>query len=151
MQNPTDILKKEHDVVLSLLDKLGENITSNDLKSSERTINILEKEFNKHSLNKEEKVLFPEIEKFIPREGGPTGVMVLEHEDLTSSIKDFKENLKKNNSSKTELIGQHIISLLTEHINKENNMLFMIADMHLDENQNKTISDKFKKIDLKYK
>lgn len=139
MKSPTDILRKEHDVVLDLLDNLEKSINKKDSKLSDKTIITLEKEFEKHSLNKEEKILFPEIEKFIPRDEGPTGVMVMEHEDLTKSIKEFKKN--KEGST-----GYHIISLLRDHINKENTMLFMIADMHLDEKQNKIILEKFKKI-----
>ena len=139
MKSPTQILRKEHDVVLDLLDNLEKSIDKKDLKLSEKTIITLKKEFEKHSLNKEEKILFPEIEKFIPRDGGPTGVMVLEHEDLVKSINEFKKN-------KQDSIGYHIISLLRDHINKENTMLFMMADMHLDEKQNKFILEKFDKI-----
>lgn len=139
MKTPTDILRKEHDVVLSLLDDLEKSIGKKDSKLSDKTIITLEREFEKHSLNKEEKILFPEIEKFIPRDGGPTGVMVSEHEDLTKSINEFKKNRKDS-------VGYHIISLLRDHINKENTMLFMIADMHLDEKQNKAILEKFNKI-----
>jgi len=139
MKSPTQILRKEHDVVLDLLDNLEKSIDKKDLKLSGKTIITLEKEFEKHSLNKEEKILFPEIEKFIPRDGGPTGVMILEHEDLVKSINEFKKN-------KQDSTGYHIISLLRDHINKENTMLFMIADMHLDEKQNRIILDKFDKI-----
>lgn len=146
-KSPTDILRKEHDVVLGLLDKLEENIGKKDIKSSEKNIAILEKEFNKHSLNKEEKVLFPEIEKFMPREGGPTGMMVIEHEDLTASIKNFKGFIKNKDLKNLAETGSHIINLLRQHIDKENNMLFMMADMHLDEKQKKAIFEKFRKFD----
>ncbi|MDO8741100.1 MAG: hemerythrin domain-containing protein [Candidatus Woesearchaeota archaeon] len=141
------VLRAEHDVVLGLLDKLEENFGKKDLKSSEKNIAILEKEFNKHSLNKEEKALFPEIEKFMPREGGPTGMMVIEHEDLVKSIKNCKDAVKAGDFNKLDYNGSHIINLLRQHIDKENNMLFMMADMHLDEKQKKAISEKFKKFD----
>ena len=145
-KNLFDILKKEHDKVLKILDSLELNLNKNDITQSKNDINILQKEFNKHSLNKEEKALFPEIEKFMPREGGPTGMMIIEHKDLTESIKRF-ENEKDSN--KLTEIGSHIISLLREHIDKENNMLFMMAEMHLDDKQKEIILKKFKEIDLK--
>ena len=96
--------------------------------------------------HKEEKVLFPEIEKFMPRDGGPTGMMIIEHKDLTESIENFKQT---DNPKNLNEIGNHIISLLREHIDKENNMLFMIADMHLDNKQKEIILRKFREIDLK--
>ena len=148
-KNPTDILKKEHEKVLKILDKLEEGMESKDIILMAKNIAVLEKEFDKHSLNKEEKALFPEIEKFIPRDGGPTGVMVMEHKELVELIKSFKENLKIKDFEKLNEIGNNILSILRPHIDKENNMLYMMADMHLDDKQKKTILDKFKKFDSK--
>lgn len=145
-KNPLDILRKEHEKVLKILDSLESNLNKKDIQQSKNNINILQKEFNKHSLNKEEKVLFPEIENFMPREGGPTGMMIIEHKDLTESIGMFKDEKDTNNLVET---GNHIINLLREHIDKENNILFMMADMHLDDKQKEIILDKFKKIDSK--
>lgn len=141
MSSPLDSLRKEHKKVLKLLDNLEKDLVNPEKAVKE--VSLLEKEFDKHSLNKEEKVLFPEIEKFMPREG-PTGVMMMEHKDLVESINDFKKSRDKET-------GVHIIELLRQHIDKEDNILFMMAEMHLDNNQKKSILEKFKKIDLKYK
>lgn len=148
-KNPTDVLRKEHDKVLKILASLESNLNKNDIRQSKNNINILQKEFDKHSLNKEEKALFPEIEKFMPREGGPTGMMIIEHKELVELIKNFRLSIKTKDLEKLNEIGTHIISLLRQHIDKENNILFMIADMHLDDKQKKAILDKFKKIDKK--
>ena len=135
-KNPLEVLRKEHDEVLRILNRLESNLNKKDILQSKNNINLLQKEFNKHSLNKEEKVLFPEIEKFMPREGGPTGMMIIEHQDLTESIESFKQT---DNFENLNEIGNHIINLLREHIDKENNMLFMMADMHLDNRQKEII------------
>ena len=147
-KNPLDALRKEHDKVLTILDNLESNLNEKDIMQSKKIINILQNEFNKHSLNKEEMVLFPEIEKFMPREGGPTGMMIIEHKDLTESIKMFKD---EKDSNKLAEVGSHIINLLREHIDKENNMLFMMAEMHLDDKQKEIILKKFKEIDQREK
>ncbi len=144
-KNPIEILRKEHDIVLEILDSLEKNLEAKNTNQIKKSIVLLEKEFNKHSLNKEEKVLFPEIEKFLPRDGGPTGMMIIEHKDLTESIENFKQTDNFENLNK---IGNHIINLLREHIDKENNMLFMMAEMHLDDKQKNVILMKFKEIDL---
>ncbi len=145
-KNPLDTLRKEHDKVLQILDSLESNLNKKDIRQSENSINILQKEFNKHSLNKEEKVLFPEIEKSIPRDNGPTSMMIIEHKDLTESIENFKQT---DNPENLDKIGNHIINLLREHIAKENNMLFMIADIHLNDKQKEIILKKFEEIDIK--
>ena len=147
-ENPTDILRKEHEIVLEILDKIEEGMKNKDIKSMACNIAILDKEFDKHSLNKEEKALFPEIEKFIPRDGGTTGVMVMEHKELVELIKNFELCIKTKDLEKLDEIGNSIFSILRPHIDKENNILFMIADMHLDDKQKKIILGKFKKFDL---
>ena len=147
-ENPTDILRKEHEIVLEILDKIEEGMKNKDIKSMACNIAILNKEFDKHSLNKEEKALFPEIEKFIPRDGGPTGVMVMEHKELVELIKNFELCIKTKDLEKLDEIGNSIFSILRPHIDKENSILFMIADMHLDDKQKKIILGKFKKFDL---
>ena len=144
-KNPLEILRNEHNIVLKILDNLENNLKDKNINQAKKSIELLGREFNKHSLNKEEKILFPEIEKFMPREGGPTGMMIIEHEDLTKSIKSFKQI---NNSENLNEIGNHVITLLREHIDKENNMLFMMAEMHLDNKQKEIILKKFKEIDL---
>ena len=146
-KNPTDILRKEHEKVLEVLDKLEKDMKKKNIKSMQENIKALEREFDKHSLNKEEKALFPEIEKFIPRDGGPTGVMVMEHKELVELIKKFKEKLNKKDFNSLNETGNSIFSILRPHIDKENNMLFMMADMHLDDKRKKIILDKFKKFD----
>ena len=108
-KNPTDILRKEHEKVLEILDKLEEGMETKDRKSMAKDIAVLEKEFDKHSLNKEEKALFPELEKFIPRDGGPTGVMIMEHKELVELIESFKENLKTTEFKKLNEIGNNIL------------------------------------------
>ena len=145
-ENPLEILKKEHETVLKVLNNLETDLEARNISQAKKSIELLEKEFNRHSLNKEEKILFPEIEKFMPRENGPTGMMIIEHKDLTESIKKFKQI---NNSENLNETGSYIINLLREHIDKENNMLFMMADMHLDAKQKEIILKKFREIDLK--
>jgi len=133
MTKAFEILRKEHEQVLKVLDKLENNLNENNLSSAKKNIKLLEEEFDKHSLYKEEKILFPEIEKFIPRDGGPTGVMITEHKELIELMRNFNKLLEEKNLSRLNETGMSIINILREHINKEDNMLFMIADMHLSE------------------
>lgn len=158
MSKPTEILSNDHKKVLEKLKIMEQTIK--DLKSPnvKNTLLDLEGFFKKEvelHFKKEEEALFPEIEKFIPREGGPVGVMLMEHEDLYR----YKDNLfkgvdlllKDENSKEAPALikenGISYINLLREHIYKEDNMLFMMADMHLEENQIKEIMKKFEELD----
>ena len=146
-KKPTQILKEEHENVLQKLDSLEEIISHLDKKDEvsdklKELASFFKTDFWIH-FAKEEEALFPEIEKFIPREGGPTGMMFIEHEDLRNTNTQLQPvigvYLRDAGDLETKGIiqryGTHFISLLREHINKENNILFMMADMHLDQRQ----------------
>jgi len=55
--------------------------------------------------------------------------------------------MKLKDFEKLNEVGNKILSLLRQHIDKENNILFMMADMHLNDNQKKTLLKKYKEID----
>ncbi len=78
---------------------------------------------------KEEKVLFPALEKKgMPREGGPIGMMLSEHETKREHIKELKEALEKKEEEKIKKNAKAIVSLLRDHIYKEDNVLYPCAE-----------------------
>lgn len=158
MSRPTEILSNDHKVVLEKL-KLMEQTINNLKSTSVKNVltdlkTFLRKEADLH-FKKEEAALFPEMEKFIPRDEGPIGQMLLEHEDLYKYEDNFIRGVDlfskdENNGEAQKLIrenGNSFINLLREHIYKEDNMLFMMADMHLEEDQINAIMKKFEELD----
>ncbi len=146
-RKPTDILKEEHQNVLQKLDALEEVISHLDKKEEisaklKELASFFKTDFWIH-FAKEEEALFPEIEKFIPRDGGPTGMMLIEHEEVRNTNTEIQaaidEYLRDSDNLEAKgMIQRHgtsFIGLLRDHINKENNILFMMADMHLDQTQ----------------
>ncbi len=79
---------------------------------------------------KEERCLFPCLERRgIPREGGPIGVMLYEHELGRKLVRELDELLRSYSEGKTapETIFskcEEYTQLLRQHIAKENNVLF---------------------------
>ena len=74
---------------------------------------------------KEEQVLFPALEKKgIPNEGGPIGIMLMEHTAKRDYLVKMREDLQENNNIKLKKNTQAMISLLRDHIYKENNILY---------------------------
>ncbi len=76
---------------------------------------------------KEEEALFPELEEFIPRDAGPVGVMLMEHEDLRKTNAEFQGAIAEcfggSDSLQTRTViqnhGTHFVTVLRDHINKE--------------------------------
>ncbi len=139
---PTEILIKEHDailVMLNILEKVclrldtGESVKETDL---ENIVEFFKVFADKCHHGKEEDLLFPVLEEYgIPNEGGPIGVMLSEHvtgrdnvKGMNAAIADYKEG-KESGSKVFVRYARNYIALLTDHIDKENNILFKMADM----------------------
>jgi hemerythrin-like domain-containing protein len=156
----TDELKKEHEgikVMLRVLQAVADKFKHGEQVSTEHLDGILE--FlaifvDKCHHGKEEEFLFPALEAAgVPREGGPIGVMLSEHEQgrkLVASLKDAVTDNKsgdKANASSVQLIINEYITLLTQHIAKENTVLFPMADAKLDSKKDTALFEAFEKLE----
>ncbi|MEM4536795.1 MAG: hemerythrin domain-containing protein [Nitrososphaerota archaeon] len=141
---PTDILKNEHIEIkkaLSILNVIVEKIESSEkvsIEDLEKIINFIRIFADKCHHGKEEKILFPKLEEAgIPRYGGPIGVMLMEHEEGRRYVKNMVENienLKKGVETALDIFKDNAVNyvaLLENHIWKEDNILFHLADQHI--------------------
>jgi hemerythrin-like domain-containing protein len=153
-------LKAEHQAILLMLKVMeavckkleaGEDVSIDDLNDMVKFI----KEFadKSHHL-KEEDLLFPAMEEVgIPREGGPIGVMLSEHTTGREYVKGLslriEEYSKGNNNAANRIIEnvRNYASLLADHIYKEDNVLYPMADMHLSEEKQNELIKEFEKVD----
>ncbi len=101
---------------------------------------------------KEEDLLFPVLEnKGIPREGGPIGVMLEEHRIARCYVARMAAALKAMNgggesgAAAGEFCGvaREYLQLLTQHIYKEDNILFEIGDQVMDDGDRAQLSAGF--------
>jgi hemerythrin-like domain-containing protein len=82
-------------------------------------------------------------------------MMFIEHEDLRNTNTEFQgvvdEYLGDADSAEIQRMiqeyGSHFIGVLRQHIDKEDNILFMMADMHLDQTQIDKVVTLFHKIE----
>ncbi|MEW6062947.1 MAG: hemerythrin domain-containing protein [Nanoarchaeota archaeon] len=155
-------LKKEHEAIklmLKIFGKICDRFEAGKKVSSKHLEQILEfiRVFaDKCHHSKEEYILFPEMVKAgIPKEGGPIAVMLMEHDTGRSYVKNIAEAVvkyKKGDSKSSDKIvenARNYIALLTEHIEKEDNILYMMADMHIPEKKQKELLEKFEEIENK--
>ena len=152
-------LKDEHEGVLLMLRILGE--ISRQLQADGRLENghfesILEflKVFvDKCHHGKEEELLFPALTHVGIPQDGPIAVMLFEHEMGRKYIRvmtEAFERYKMNDATATSAIAQNArdyIELLTNHIDKENNILFAMADDRLSEKAQEELFEGFEKIE----
>ncbi len=156
----TNELKKEHQGIELMLQILG--VISSKLASGQSVpvehlddiIEFLTIFVDKCHHGKEEEFLFPALETSgVPREGGPIGAMLNEHEKgrkLVAKLKDAVKHYRTGDQRVTNSIYEtcnNYISLLTGHILKENTVLFPMADAKLDSNEDDTLFEEFEKLE----
>lgn len=148
-----EILKNEHRLIermIDVLEKFCEKTEKNELNKgeAEKIIDFFKNFADKCHHGKEEGILFPEMEKAgIPKEGGPIGVMLFEHNKGRNFIKEMDFAIKENNFQKFKENAIGYIGLLRNHIFKEDNILFNMADIHIDEKREEKLLEKFEKFE----
>ena len=100
---------------------------------------------------KEEGILFPAmIENGLSRETGPVAVMLAEHEEGRRLTQKMRQSLEKlqgcDDAARNELVQNALgyIKLLRQHIYKEDNILFPMADKVIPTEQQQQITEAFK-------
>jgi len=157
---PTEELVKEHDSILLMLDVLGrscrnlEEGTAVEHGDLLRMIDFVKVFADGCHHAKEEGYLFPAMERAgVPREGGPIGVMLAEHDMGRKYVRGMVEALTRGSSSlksdPSEFIhnARSYIHLLSQHIQKENMILFPMAERVLSDEQKSELSGGFEKIE----
>jgi hemerythrin-like domain-containing protein len=156
----TDELKQEHEgieIMLRVLRAVADKFKQDEHVNPEHLDGILE--FlsifvDKCHHGKEEEFLFPALEVAgVPREGGPIGVMLNEHEQGRKLVAKLKTALadcqsgKNADTSKVQWIINEYVKLLTQHIAKENTVLFPMADDKVDSNKDTELFESFEQLE----
>ncbi len=103
---------------------------------------------------KEEDLLFKEMEAAgFPRDRGPVGVMLHEHEQGRGYVRNMKDGVAKLKAGdkKSALViaknAMDYVSLLSQHIEKEDNILYPMAEDRLPEAKLKELENEFEKVE----
>lgn len=161
MPGPLEILKHEHRIIergLRALDGISARLASGQPVRPEPLSQLLDfiRTFaDRCHHRKEEEHLFPTLERHgIMRAGGPIGVMLEEHEAGRRLVAELSRALEAHLSG-DHAAGRHLanaarryIELLTEHIQKEDTILFRIAEDILDEAEKARLAEAFEQAEV---
>jgi len=158
-ETATEALKADHRVieqVLNALERLAQTPELSELDRWEKAIDFIRNFADKCHHLSEEKLLFPAMERHgIPVEGGPLGVMLAEHEEGRGYVKAMAGALaiaaKEPAAAKKTLqeTGLTYVRFLREHIQKEDDILFNMADGVLSAEEQKELLRDFEERELK--
>jgi hemerythrin-like domain-containing protein len=157
---PSEQLKEEHQgilLMLRILEKVAAKLEAKekvDVNHLERIVEFLRVFADKCHHGKEEDLLFPEMEKSgISKEHGPIGVMLMEHDQGRALVKGMGEaaaRYKKAESTASAEFAKNArdyIALLTQHINKENNILFPMGDRVISREKQGELAEAFETLE----
>lgn len=158
--NATDQLKAEHEgvkLMLVILNKICDRLARGERVNAEHLEEILEfvKVFvDKCHHGKEEDVLFPELEKAgVPREEGPVGVMLQEHSKGREHVRRLTDAVKNYNNGDQRAAAAIVDNakaytrILLAHIDKENGVLYPIADARIPKDIHDRMIGQFERIE----
>ena len=157
----TQQLKDEHEgikLMLSIMEKISNSLKNGgelNITQFENIIEFIKGFADKCHHGKEEDILFPTmIKDGIPSDSGPIAVMLNEHQLGRNYIKAlsiaFEEFKKGNENAINDIIKNSMdyVILLRNHIEKENNILFTMADKVLNEQEQSKMFDAFEKLEV---
>lgn len=135
-----EILVNEHNSIMkmieittTILDK--EDKATINIDHIDKIIDFIQNFADKYHHLKEEDILFLEMEKHgMPREAGPIAVMLHDHNEGRSYIKqavDGIEKFKQGNVAAFIKVQENLMAyctLLTNHIAKENDILYPMSE-----------------------
>ena len=162
MENYTrwdDFLVSEHEMIERAMAVLKGNLEKIDeaVKTPlqmQRAIDFLLEFGDKIHNTKEEKFLFPLMEqKGLPVEGGPIGVMLMEHDmerKLLQKMMGALPNLGEESAAARQKFaaeGFEYLRIRAEHIWKENDILYAMGRKVFTDEDNSSLLDAFKTLD----
>ncbi|MFB5615747.1 MAG: hemerythrin domain-containing protein [Nitrosopumilus sp.] len=135
-------LRRDHELIEKVIKAMESTIQLlNDDKQIPESILLPVIDFSKNFTDvchhsKEEKSLFPALEKAgLPTNMGPIAMMLIDHQRSreigTEMEASAKEYLSSGDSTKLVSDMQQYVEHITEHLWKENNKLFMMAEARL--------------------
>jgi len=162
---PTSELEKEHENIRRMLEVVREMIRRLEAGDSaeaggtveaddvQAAIDFIREYADRSHHAKEEDLLFPAMgEAGFPSEGGPVAVMLDEHDEGRAYVTSMEEGLQQYREG--EEAGASImaegakgyVGLLDQHIKKENQALYPMADNALSETTQADLRKKFDRL-----
>ena len=161
MATATAVLRHEHEAILKMLDvadEVGRRVERGIVVAPEVFSGLVEffRLFaDKCHHGKEEDLLFPAMEnKGIPRQGGPVGVMLIEHDQGRAYVGEMaaaSEGIAKGDAAAAGRwvpAARGYSDLLRAHIQKENNILFVMAERILSDDEQAELAREFERVEI---
>jgi hemerythrin-like domain-containing protein len=154
MMNAIDVLQSEHRVIEQVLNCLEilaarcDSCAGFDKQSAREMLEFFGNFADKCHHGKEEGHLFPLLEaRGFPRQGGPTGVMLQEHEVGRRLTAEMARSIEENSPQEFARQARAYVALMHEHILKEDRCLFPLAAQSLNAADAELLAQRFEHVE----
>jgi len=159
MIDPIEVLMEEHRVIekgLDALDAFSKRVESKEIQEGAQTlgqlVEFIQEFADRTHHGKEEDILFDEMVKNgFSKESGPIAVMLSEHDEGRSYVRGLKEYSQKaeawteDDRKKIRFLASSFVTLLRQHIQKEDQILYPMAQSRLSSEVMQTIAERCEK------
>lgn len=160
---PTQILSNEHRVIELVLDCLEQVVKEAiserklDKQAASQVVDFVRNFADQCHHGKEETYLFVSmVEKGMPKESGPVGQMLTEHEQGRMYVRGMEQNIEKAAHGEADALtsfesnARGYIQLLRAHIRKEDGVLFPMADRLLSDDDQNDLLNNFNTVEAEH-
>ena len=156
MNSATKNLENDHVHILRLIEVMEQMVQLPDpnIADLEEVVELIRKFADGLHHAKEENFLFPLMaEKGFSLQQGPVAVMLIDHEQGRGFVRGMAENIQHYKNGQLSALNlvyanmQGYMELLSNHIAKENNILFRMADNVFTTENHQNLNTQFSVID----
>ena len=156
MNTATQNLENDHVHILKLIDVMEKmvKLPEANVTHLEEVVDLIKKFADGLHHAKEENLLFPMmVEKGFSMSQGPVAVMLMDHAQGREFVRGMTENIQRYKNGQLSALNfiyenmSGYATLLTNHIAKENNILFRMADNAFSMEIQKSLLAEFSDID----
>jgi hemerythrin-like domain-containing protein len=146
----TNLLIEDHKIILRALDVLEEMakrvenhqaLEHDDVEIILRFLRVFADDYHQ---GKEESALFPEVRRVLAPEG-PVRQMLFEHDQERSLVDGIEDALFTQRGFEFVQLAHRLISMMRDHVRKENDILFGIVERLLSQEQDENVVAQFEK------
>ncbi|MEX2427949.1 MAG: hemerythrin domain-containing protein [Bacteroidales bacterium] len=153
--NITKVLSDEHQIILKVIDAMLkecteiENGKTLELDFFKKVIDFIKNYADKFHHAKEEDILFKAmLENMEGLHCNPIPVMLYEHDEGRGFVKAMEQGISENNTTTIIENARGYGMLLRDHIYKEDNVLYPMAEEALSEQKKAEVEVSYSKINL---
>jgi hemerythrin-like domain-containing protein len=157
---PIEVLMHEHEIILMVLGKAEQEAQRMqesgqvNAEKAEQMVDFIRNFADRCHHAKEEDLLFVRMrERGMPVEGGPIGVMLMEHVEgrrLVKAVAEALPDAAKGDAQAVAAVRDNLrgyVRLLRAHIGKEDNVLYPMADRMLTAEDQQWLANEFDRVE----